>query len=68
MGVLQVNIFSCELCGKLISLYNNVGFYDDPIIIPPKDWGFIPWNDSCNKLNDEKFVCPECLKIYKTTE
>lgn len=58
MPVIQVNIWTCEVCWKTVTTTNDEMPYDDPLIYIPdgENWEYI--GDPPN----ERLACPECIK------
>lgn len=56
MGILQVNIWTCETCGKIYTTKEEVLPFDDPVLNYPteKKWDFLG--------DDEKLSCPKCIQ------
>jgi len=63
MPILQVNIWTCESCGAIISTAQETSPYSDPIVQLPNGeiWDYI--------LKDgiEIFACSECLEKHNKT-
>lgn len=56
MPILQINLWKCEICGKISATEKEVSPFDDPVVCYPvkEEWDFVG--------SDEKLACPECLK------
>lgn len=56
MSILQVNLWTCEICGKTYATKEEVSPFDDPVVGYPskEEWNFVG--------PDEKLACPECLR------
>lgn len=54
--IIQTNTWICEKCGKIETTTEEVGMYDDPVVMPPKGDEETSWY-----INDEdKLVCIDC--------
>ncbi len=47
MGILQINIWTCEICGKVEITHDETGPYFDS-----NEWDYV----------EGKLACPECVK------
>lgn len=52
MSVLQVNIFTCDVCGLSQAERKDTEVYRDPVVVPPEGWG--------TAEDGEKLACPKC--------
>jgi len=59
MPVIQINLWICEVCGKLRTTVEETSIYSDPTVVPPggEKWWFVG--------PDEKLACPDCLEKEK---
>jgi len=66
MGILQVNMWTCEVCGSMWITQENVSPYSDPVVAPPESWrdGLIDIWDYVVIDDDEKMACPQCYKEW----
>ena len=62
MAIYQLNLFVCEICGKIESTTAEVSAYDDPLVDFPNENE--PWGYS-GQCPNEKLTCPECMKGLK---
>ena len=61
----QIWIAECDCCGKVVPAVEKSGYRDDPIYLPPDNWG--------RGYNQSFIVCPDCkadcsLKKLRTQE
>lgn len=67
MPIIQVNVWTCEVCNKTLTTAEETSPYTDPVVCPPNDghwgaeWGYLGENP------DEKLACPECLAKSRPT-
>jgi hypothetical protein len=65
MAAYQLNLFICEICGKMKSHIKEVSLYSDPMVDPlfdnpdGNDWEYT------GEFPNEKLTCPECMKKVK---
>ena len=48
----QIWIAECDCCGKVVPAVEKSGYRDDPIYLPPDNWG--------RGYNQSFIVCPDC--------
>jgi rubrerythrin len=61
MPVYQINVWVCEVCGKVLSTIKEASPYSDPVVVPPN---YIEW-EYVGEPPNEKLACPECYAKSK---
>ena len=58
MPIIQINLWTCEICGKTYVTHEKTEPFSDPVVsYPTKEvWEYV---------GDEKLACPDCVKKAK---
>lgn len=63
MGIVQINVWMCEVCEFVESTTEQTSPYCDPVVAPRgEEWEYIV------KDGVEKLACPTCLKKNEKSE
>jgi ribosome-binding protein aMBF1 (putative translation factor) len=61
MGVFQINLWICELCGSCTATAEVTSQYSDPLVMPPigAEWSYHEIDGK------ELLLCPKCAEGQK---
>jgi len=64
VSVVQINLWTCDLCGKRSAQSERTSAYSDPVIVPPAGWRTdleVPQEKRSDPSFDICDACPECV-------
>lgn len=64
MSVTQINLWTCDLCGKHVAQTERTGPWSDPVVEPPVGWDAmlnVPLEHRIHQVMNVCHACPDCV-------